>query len=538
VRPRCWPHAIIALAASCGGVVDTEPYDWREDDRLKTLLAPGSPRGHFAQDTGDMLPVMVEKLATGRPIVQNHYRGELASSGDRAVVLIEDLIQRYGSTQNGTLVIGNALGVLGLSDAPSAARVARRMLGHPAESVRTAAIRAMAKLAEAEDYGVLQGLMPIVTGELRRVLVQGLGRSDPERLAGDLSEWLVEDGEVALLVLAARSVTESGAGAMLDPGCLELDASRHPNLRPFLVASRAAAGDPEALVLLDLLLLDQSQLVRTRSLEAARMAGLDRALLEMCTDDDSEVLRVLAVESVAGLFPDEMALAKVRAGTRDQSAQVRQASLRALLSSGDEAAGAVFLEMVRSGPSDLGPALRAVRGVWEQQPGLAELTSKELIALLEGMANRPLKEREPWIQALGQVPSPEGSAWLLELAQTAQGDRHRMSAHRWLVMQVSNGGAVGRELLMQSWLEEADPERRLDYLWGASLSREPDTVEFLLGVVVSDDVPDHERLFAANCLVRLGETPRVAPTLKRACLAVTDRDVRPAFEELLWLWYS
>jgi HEAT repeat protein len=485
-----------------------------------------------------MLPVMVEKLATGRPIVQNHYRGELASSGDRVVVLIEDLIQRFGSTQNGTLVIGNALGVLGLSDAPSAARVVRRMLGHPAESVRTAAIRAMAKLAEPEDYEVLQGLMPIVNGEIRRVLVQGLGRSDPHRLAADLSEWLAEDGEVALLVLAARSVAESGAGAMLDPGCLELDASLHPNLRPFLVASRAAAGDPEALVLLDLLLVDQSELVRTRSLEAARMAGLERALLVMSTDDDSEILRVLAVESVAGLFPDEAALKRVRSGTRDTSPKVRQASLRALLSHGDEAVRGVFLQMLRSGPSELGPALRAVRGVWEQQPGLAEATSKELITLLDGMANRPLKEREPWIQALGQVPSGEASAWLLDLAQTAQGERHNMSAHRWLVLQVSNGGVAGRELLMQSWAEEADPERRLDYLWGASLSRESDTVEFLLGVVVRDDAPDHERLFAANRLVRSGDTPRVAPTLKRACLGVTDPVVRPAFVELLWLWYS
>jgi hypothetical protein len=113
-----------------------------------------------------------------------------------------------------------------------------------------------------------------------------------------------------------------------------------------------------------------------------------------------------------------------------------------------------------------------------------------------------------------------------------------MSAHRWLVLQVSNGGAAGRELLMHSWTEETDAERRLDYLWGASLSREADTVDFLARVVVSDDAPDHERLFAANCLVRLGDTPRIAPVLKRACLRISDSNVRPAFEELLWLWYS
>ena len=70
------------------------------------------------------------------------------------------------------------------------------------------------------------------------------------------------------------------------------------------------------------------------------------------------------------------------------------------------------------------------------------------------------------------------------------------------------------------------------------MSREPDTLEFLIEVLMSEAAPDHERLFAANCLVRLGDTPRVAPTLKRACLGLTDPGARPAFEELLWLWYS
>ena len=29
-----------------------------------------------------------------------------------------------------------------------------------------------------------------------------------------------------------------------------------------------------------------------------------------------------------------------------------------------------------------------------------------------------------------------------------------------------------------------------------------------------------------------------APLLKRACLSITDRDARPAFERLLWTWYG
>ena len=64
-------------------------------------------------------------------------------------------------------------------------------------------------------------------------------------------------------------VAEAGAGSSLDPACLVSEASHHPNLRPFLVAARASAGDSEAQVFLELLLVDESELVRTRALEAA-----------------------------------------------------------------------------------------------------------------------------------------------------------------------------------------------------------------------------------------------------------------------------
>ena len=60
---------------SVAEVEEVSVYDWRTDDRLRAVLAVGEPRGHFDLDTGDMYPVMVEKLATGQRKVQNHYRG-------------------------------------------------------------------------------------------------------------------------------------------------------------------------------------------------------------------------------------------------------------------------------------------------------------------------------------------------------------------------------------------------------------------------------------------------------------------------------
>jgi len=532
------PFLLLALAVACGGEEESrEAFDWREDDRLRVTLHTTAPRGHFDRDTGDMLPVMVEKLATGRPEVQNHYRGELAAAGERSVTLIEDLIQRYAATQNGTLVIGNSLGVLGLSDASSAVTTVRRMLGHPAESVRSAAIRAMGKLAQPEDYETLKSLMPLVSGELRRALVQAMGTADPERLAGDLSLWLKDDAEVGLLVLAARAVASSGAGHALSREVLTMKASDHPNLEPFLVAALAAAGDPEAGALLELLLRDDSELVRTRAMEAVTMSKQSGLLFDMAAEDPSETLRVLATEAVQELDDDRL-LPTLREGTRDSSPKVRQASLRALLATGDSAAVGVFMEMLASGPSELGPALRAVRGLWDHQPGLEQRAAVALITTLEGMSDRALKEREPWIQALGQVPSGEASDWLLGLARVAEGDRHHLSAHRWLCLQVSNGGSIGQDTLIAAWRSEADPERRLDYLWAASMSRGSETVDFLVEVALGVASPDYERLFAAECLTRLGETLVVAPVLKRACLTITDPLVRPAFEELLWRWYG
>ena len=91
---------------------------------------------------------------------------------------------------------------------------------------------------------------------------------------------------------------------------------------------------------------------------------------------------------------------------------------------------------------------------------------------------------------------------------------------------------------MRAYRNEVRVEHRLDYLWAASLSAEADTREFLMEVVLGEESLDHERLFAAYRLTKLGPTTLVAPVLKRACLRVEDARVRPAFQSLLWTWYG
>jgi len=485
-----------------------------------------------------MYPVMVEKLATGQRKVQNHYRGELAEGGERVVRLIDDFIHRHSASRTGTLVTGNALGVLGLCADPSSVVVIRKMLAHPAESVRSAAIRAMAQRSRPEDYEPLLSLMPTVGGELRRVLVQALGHADAPRLAADLSDWLREGGEPGVMLIGARVVAEAGAGDSLGEGVLLLEAAKDANMRPFLVAAMAAAGDADAAMELGANLRGEDLLTRTRSVEAAALVGLEEHLLERITADPSETLRVLAAEAVAEGEGGDRARDALMAGTRDEAAAVRQACMRGLLASGDDEACDLFIATLGAGAGELPSALRAVRGLWGVNPGLAERAAEVLMAELESLRGRPLSAQEPWLQALGQVPSPLGAEWLLRYARGADGEARQMPAHRWLVMQVSNSGQMGRAALSSAWSHEADAERRMDYLWGASLSTEEDAREFLLEVVMSPDAVDYERIYAADRLARMGPTPMVAPVLKRACLGVTDAEVRPAFEELLWTWYG
>ncbi len=217
---------------------------------------------------------------------------------------------------------------------------------------------------------------------------------------------------------------------------------------------------------------------------------------------------------------------------------MRQASLRGLLLAADPEAVEIFINGLSSDVSELGPNFRAVRGCWGLNEGLADRAAATLIAELESMKERPNEELEPWLQSLGQVPSDLGAEWLLALARIAAGELHNMPARQWVAMQLSNGGEPGRAALARAFDAEKLERNRMDYLWAASLSAEEDTRAFLTSVVLADASRDHERLFAADRLVKLGPTQVVAPVLKRACLRIEDPLVRPAFQALLWTWYG
>ena len=93
MRSQLWLLALCVSICSCSKDAPAAPdYRWDTDARLRAVLSVQAPKGHFDLDTGDMLPRMVEKLSTGQRDVQNHFRGELAGGGPRAIQLINNFL--------------------------------------------------------------------------------------------------------------------------------------------------------------------------------------------------------------------------------------------------------------------------------------------------------------------------------------------------------------------------------------------------------------------------------------------------------------
>ena len=113
-----------------------------------------------------------------------------------------------------------------------------------------------------------------------------------------------------------------------------------------------------------------------------------------------------------------------------------------------------------------------------------------------------------------------------------------MDAGRWLLMQASNTGPAGIELLRERWRTETELGARFDLLWSASLGHDQGTREFLLEVLEAERSAPHERLYAAERLAREGPASVVAPRIKRANLRMRDPIFRPAMNCLLWRWYG
>jgi len=541
--------AAVALLAGCGGgsesgstVAESASIDWTQDDRVGILFVDCPGRGHFDEDTSDMLSVLIEKLQNSQRDVLRNVREELAAAGEPALVELDRLVRRIYSDPHASPTLMNALAVVRLSDAADSAvaqELLRYCLGHPQETVRTAAVRALTDHAAPEAFDDLMALLQIATDAGRQDLVSALFGADRVRFEEVFAGWL-DAGEFQDLWVPAARLTAAGA----DAATAERFASRialvnDPRVRAFLVATQDKAPDPEGrLAILELQLESENGLLRSVALDALEFTSATGAIGDVLRSDEDSLLRARAAGLLSVRASEEEAADALRVGLFDDDDKIRETALSGLLSIADPGAVDTLLEMWGGGRRELGIATRAARDHWDVNPGLTKRAFEVLRGRLEARASEPLAQREALLQAIAQIPGPESTDYLLALSRSESGTVVGLPAHRYLTMQTSNTGPLGRDALRAAWRVEEDQRRRFDLLWAGSLHHDDATRDFLIEVLQAERSLPHERLWVAERLAREGPAKIAAPLLKRANLRIVDPDVRPAFECLLWRWYG
>ncbi len=539
----------VALLASCGGGSEPEsaatqaaPIDWTQDDRVGILFVDCPGRGHFDEDTSDMLPVLIEKLQRSQRDVLRNVREDLAAAGEPALVELDRLVRRVYSDPHASPTLMNALAVVRLSTAADSAvaqELLRYCLGHPQETVRTAAVRALTDHAAPEAFDDLLALLQIATPAGRQDLVSALYRADRVRFEEAFAGWL-DAGEFQDLWEPSARLTAAGADAAtaerFAPRIVQVEDVR---VRAFLLATQDKAPAVEGrLAILDGMLEADNGLLRSAALNALEFTSATGRIGEVLRSDADPLLRARAAGLLAARVPDEEAVDALRVGLFDDDDKIRETALSGLLSIADAGAVDTLLEMWGGGRRELGIATRAARDHWDAVPSLSKRAFGVLRERLEARAGEPLAQREALLQAIAQIPGPESTDYLLALSNSEVGAVAGLPAHRYLTMQASNTGPRGREALRASWRIEADEGRRFDLLWAGSLHHDDANREFLIEVLQAERSLPHERLWVAERLAREGPAQIAAPLLKRANLRIVDPQVRPAFECLLWRWYG
>ena len=528
--------------AANGAQAAPSAKDWTRDDRLIPYISKCAALGHFNRDTSDMLPVLVKKLQNSQRDVLRNVREELARSGEPAMIAIDRLVRRLYGDRHSAHTIANALGVVQMSPdgaCPIAQELLRSCLGHPQDTVRNAAIQALAKHAKAPLYDDMLAVLRISTPATRSTLLTALYVADRRRAERDIASWIAEGSNGDLMEEAARLVAagaDAETAALFGPLLGKLEDRRV--LAFFSATQDHATGDSRGVPFLEELLASDDPLARADGLMALERTARMDLVAKTLTSDPDVSLRLMACAGLVASAKEPLARKALSAALYDEDSKVREESLSALLAIGDAQAIDTAIELWNGNQHDIGIATRAVAGHWAAAPQLGARVFEIMKARIEERSDEELFHKEYLIQALAQVPGPESSEYLLRLARTAGSDVKGLSAHRFLTLQISNTGTAGHEVLRTAWSEENDPELRFDLLWAGSLSHDQATQRFLLEVLQAERSLPQERLWVAERLAREGPASEVAPLLKRATLRMSHRDFRPAMECLLWRWYG
>ncbi len=541
--------AVVCAAASpgCNGdaeaeVCDPAAYSVRDDPRIAPLFGRCARSDFYDRNLADVVPILIEKLARGQREPLKRAKEELAAMGEAAIPELRRFVDLHFAEPQGFAYLQNALDVLKLSEAPGARPILLRCLEHPGDAVRLAAVQGLGnRHGKPEDFDRLEQHLAIEIKEQKHVVALALHGVDPARAEDLYLGWIRTGERTGLWKFIAIPLSRSRRAATR-AACSELFADVALDVRAYVAAPAAAAGDAEALAFLEAELGEhtaEARQRRTNATRAASEAGLRDLLATTFRSDPSPQIRAVAAEGLNA--PDELDDATrdlLRGGLDDLSSIVRGACLSMLVARGDEVACERALAQLGEGTLQLQEAMTALARRLPSDAELAERTYRRLLERDELEAFLPLNERAGTLKSIGQVPTPAAAEFLRALALEHDGELlEGLPVHRWAMIQAANTGDPGRGWLADQLADEEDPLRRLDLLWAISAARTDATRERLLALVEEPGVSPEEVLFGAARLCQLGPTAEVAGRLKRLANRMEEPEARVALQCLLWKWY-
>lgn len=548
--------ATTPVSVPAGPTAEESAQTLRADSRISELIFPCSRDAYFGEDTSNLIPALLQKLETGQkdPLIRAQIT--LASMGQAVIPGLQSMTDRLIAAPEYKARLHNVLGVVARMDPPLGREVALRLIDDPLESLRLSALQALDRRVMAEDYDRLMLILPKSSQVLAGVIVKVLARADADRLSHDLSSWISEGSlttvwESAAVALQEFPPTESAADGLWGAAQGAQERTGLP-LRVRLLAIAVSSGSEEisALALSELTERSAAEDATERSLafDGLRLAGRPDLLLPRLAEEEDGRLRELAVGILMEWDPtvlrEEAALDRIemlRRTLRDEKAEVRKISLKALVAELDRAAIDIALTALDGSREELEQAVDALHAAAEKDSDIAEIARD----VLEERLNRPEAERDLRMiaQALGRLPCESAARTLLARARTEPQTIATMRAHRFLTLQIANVGEAGVPVLIEALQIETDPLRRLDLLETLSTSKSERATEVLLGILHKQEgaegaAADLEALYVARRLLGTRPATLLAPVLKRTALRMEVGEARRALQCLLWRYFG
>lgn len=532
---------------------------YEADSRIGPLSYDCGFGAPFEADTTDIAFVLSTKLDAGALLEpQRRAKTDLSNMGQEAAEPLMRLFQSASKDRWRGGVAKNVLTVCAMAKEDWGVQIALEALRSPREELRSDGAQVLLNHPSPEHYDILAAVLPgfqLAVNTNRAV--KAMHACDPERFALQVPDWIDQARPIqgyvqssivdTALPLAASSRSKAAAQALKHVA--DNATGLLPRHRPYLLAPSARLGDLSARQeLLDTLASDAAK-PRGHAVRALASAGLVMETYVLSVTSDSIVERATTLgqivdESIAEDRSEEdwaEVMGWCRAALSDSAAEVREVALGALLKRGDEEGRALLMSLLGGTVDERGLAARAMRGTFEGRPEVADQARSILQAgwaqEIAGSA-RPV-EITSILQTLGGVPGRATGDFLLECGEVLGENQVRgVDGFRWCVGQAFNAGEEARQAIRERLEVEEDPFRRLDLIQFIWQDFTKTSFDILVAVVDNDELNPHERLYAADRLVRMGRSDEALPTLKRVYRTSTSAVLRPGLHCLLWVWFG